>query len=246
MPPPGIPRHGAGEHRRGREPDAPAGRRGRHRPHARRHGARRRRGPRGVHRARQAEGARADLPQLRAGGRVRELGDPHARRPRGQARERRVARVRHGGDRRARPRAGADRLAHGHQARAARRGRVGRARSRTASLDAFFWSGGLPTSAVSDLTRARPVTMLDLRALARPLRQRYGGVYEDAAIPAGTYPGVARRGADDLDPQLHRGERDDERRARARPHRAALQARQGARRGASGVRGTSTRPAPSR
>ena len=58
------------------------------------------------------------------------------------------------------------------------------------ALDAFFWSGGLPTSAVSDLTRARPVTMLNLRALARPLRQRYGGVYEDAAIPAGTYPGV--------------------------------------------------------
>jgi TRAP transporter TAXI family solute receptor len=58
------------------------------------------------------------------------------------------------------------------------------------ALDAFFWSGGLPTSAVSDLTRAKPVTMLDLRAFAKPLRERYGGVYEDAAIPAGTYPGV--------------------------------------------------------
>ena len=58
------------------------------------------------------------------------------------------------------------------------------------ALDAFFWSGGLPTSAVTDLTRARPVTMLDLRALVRPLRQRYGGVYQIAAIPAGTYPGV--------------------------------------------------------
>jgi TRAP-type uncharacterized transport system substrate-binding protein len=33
--------------------------------------------------------------------------------------------------------------------------------------------------------------MLDLAALARPLRERYGGVYEDASIPAGTYPGVA-------------------------------------------------------
>jgi TRAP transporter TAXI family solute receptor len=58
------------------------------------------------------------------------------------------------------------------------------------ALDAFFWSGGLPTSAVADLARARRVTMLDLRALAKPLRQRYGGVYQDAAIPAGTYPGV--------------------------------------------------------
>jgi TRAP transporter TAXI family solute receptor len=58
------------------------------------------------------------------------------------------------------------------------------------ALDAFFWSGGLPTSAVSDLARAKRVTMLDLSALAKPLRQRFGGVYEDAAIPAGTYPGV--------------------------------------------------------
>jgi TRAP transporter TAXI family solute receptor len=58
------------------------------------------------------------------------------------------------------------------------------------ALDAFFWSGGLPTSAVAELTRAEGVTMLNLRAFAKPLRQRYGGVYEDAAIPAGTYPGV--------------------------------------------------------
>ena len=58
------------------------------------------------------------------------------------------------------------------------------------ALDAFFWSGGLPTSAVSDLARAEPVTMLDVSAFARPLRARYGGVYEDVAIPAGTYPGV--------------------------------------------------------
>jgi uncharacterized protein len=56
------------------------------------------------------------------------------------------------------------------------------------TIDAFFWSGGLPTSAVADLTRAHAVRMLDLRALAKPLRQRYGGVYEDAAIPGGTYP----------------------------------------------------------
>jgi len=58
------------------------------------------------------------------------------------------------------------------------------------ALDAFFWSGGLPTGAVSELARTKPVTMLDVRAVAKPLRERYGGVYEDASIPAGTYPGV--------------------------------------------------------
>jgi TRAP transporter TAXI family solute receptor len=59
------------------------------------------------------------------------------------------------------------------------------------TIDAFFWTGGLPMSAVSGLARAHPIRMLDLAALARPLRERYGGVYEDASIPAGTYPGVA-------------------------------------------------------
>jgi TRAP transporter TAXI family solute receptor len=59
------------------------------------------------------------------------------------------------------------------------------------SLDAFFWSGGLPTGAVVDLARAHAISMLDLGALAKPLRQRYGGVYEDASIPAATYQGVS-------------------------------------------------------
>src|SRR5829696_2013960 len=59
------------------------------------------------------------------------------------------------------------------------------------SIDAFFWSGGLPTSAVTDLARGNPIALLDVSALAAPLRRRYGGVYQDASVPAGTYPGVA-------------------------------------------------------
>jgi TRAP transporter TAXI family solute receptor len=59
------------------------------------------------------------------------------------------------------------------------------------SLDAFFWTGGLPTGAVSDLARAHAIAFLDVGALATPLRQRYGGVYEDASIPAGTYQGLS-------------------------------------------------------
>jgi TRAP transporter TAXI family solute receptor len=57
-------------------------------------------------------------------------------------------------------------------------------------IDAFFWSGGVPTSAVADLAEAHPVTLLDVSALAAPLRNRYGGVYEDASIPGGTYEGI--------------------------------------------------------
>ena len=58
-------------------------------------------------------------------------------------------------------------------------------------LDAFFWSGGLPTAAVSDLARTRRVAFVDVSPFADEMRERYGGVYEDAAIPAGTYEGVS-------------------------------------------------------
>jgi uncharacterized protein len=59
------------------------------------------------------------------------------------------------------------------------------------TIDAFFWSGGLPTSAITDLARDNAIVLLDVSALAAPLRRRYGGVYQDASVPARTYPGVA-------------------------------------------------------
>jgi uncharacterized protein len=87
-------------------------------------------------------------------------------------------------------------LAHINSRTGIKREQLGVAESAAAlesgALDAFFWTGGLPTAAVSELARVKPVTMLDVSAVAKPLRQRYGGVYEDAAIPAGTYPGVDR------------------------------------------------------
>jgi uncharacterized protein len=86
-------------------------------------------------------------------------------------------------------------VAHMNPRRDIRRRQLGVAESAKAledgSIDAFFWSGGLPTAAITDLARARELALLDLGALARPLRQRYGGVYVDASIPARTYPGVA-------------------------------------------------------
>src|SRR3954447_12837392 len=86
-------------------------------------------------------------------------------------------------------------VAHMSPSRDIRRRRLGVAESATAledgSIDAFFWSGGLPTGAVTDLARGRAIALLDLGALARPLRRRYGGVYGDASIPPRTYPGVA-------------------------------------------------------
>ena len=58
-------------------------------------------------------------------------------------------------------------------------------------IDAFFWSGGLPTAAVTDLG-ATPNIALKLipnAEFAPALQGQYGTFYGTANIPAGTYPG---------------------------------------------------------
>ncbi len=53
-------------------------------------------------------------------------------------------------------------------------------------LDAFFWSGGLPTKRITDLTKALGVRMLDLTNDLTKFRQQYP-VYGSATLPASTY-----------------------------------------------------------
>jgi len=57
------------------------------------------------------------------------------------------------------------------------------------SIDALFWSGGLPTPGIKDLLTARKgkVRLLDLSRQRRELNRRYGNFYEAGAIPADTY-----------------------------------------------------------
>jgi len=55
------------------------------------------------------------------------------------------------------------------------------------SIDAFFWSGGVPTDAVAELSKRRPVALVPLGRHTRAMRMRWGGVYENASIPAGAY-----------------------------------------------------------
>ncbi|WP_159943916.1 MULTISPECIES: TAXI family TRAP transporter solute-binding subunit [unclassified Nocardiopsis] len=57
-------------------------------------------------------------------------------------------------------------------------------------IDAFFWSGGLPTQAVSDLAGRTPVRLLDLTEHVPALIREYGEYFSDLPVPAGTYPGV--------------------------------------------------------
>nr|WP_245602557.1 TAXI family TRAP transporter solute-binding subunit [Solirubrobacter soli] len=56
---------------------------------------------------------------------------------------------------------------------------------RAGRIDAFFWSGGLPTPGVDELARQMPLRLLDLPAPADP-------DYRAAAIPSGTY-GLGRQ-----------------------------------------------------
>jgi uncharacterized protein len=74
------------------------------------------------------------------------------------------------------------------------RSRLGVAESARAlekgEVDAFFWSGGVPTEAIARLAKRTPVALVDLGALTKEMRTRWGGVYERAAVPAGAY-GIA-------------------------------------------------------
>ncbi|NKE61229.1 TAXI family TRAP transporter solute-binding subunit [Lentzea sp. PSKA42] len=57
---------------------------------------------------------------------------------------------------------------------------------REGRLDAFFWSGGLPTARITELTKGLGVRMLDLRDELSTFRQQYP-VYGTATLPASTY-----------------------------------------------------------
>jgi TRAP transporter TAXI family solute receptor len=61
---------------------------------------------------------------------------------------------------------------------------------RDGTIDAFFWSGGLPTGAVTDLATTDQIVLLPTLDYLGTLRSQYGEVYEETIIPAGTYEGV--------------------------------------------------------
>ncbi len=59
-------------------------------------------------------------------------------------------------------------------------------------IDAFFWVGGLPTAAVTDLA-ATPNTklkLIDFADLAAKMNEKYGPLYAEATIPKETYSGM--------------------------------------------------------
>jgi TRAP transporter TAXI family solute receptor len=57
-------------------------------------------------------------------------------------------------------------------------------------IDAYFWSGGLPTSSITDLGATPNISyaLLDTSAYVDALKEKYGPFYSVDTIPAGTYP----------------------------------------------------------
>jgi TRAP transporter TAXI family solute receptor len=76
-----------------------------------------------------------------------------------------------------------------------KRERLGAAESVNAikdkKIDAFFWVGGLPTAAVTDLgaTPGVKIKMVDHDETVAKMNAKYGALYVTDVIPAKTYPG---------------------------------------------------------
>jgi len=76
-----------------------------------------------------------------------------------------------------------------------KRERLGVAESTNAikdgKIDAYFWVGGLPTAAVTDLgaTPGTKIKLIDHADVLDKMNAKYGGIYSAGVIPAKTYPG---------------------------------------------------------
>lgn len=76
-----------------------------------------------------------------------------------------------------------------------KRERLGVAESTNAikdrKIDAYFWVGGLPTAAVTDLaaTPGTKIKLIDHGEFVDGMNAKYGNLYSKGVIPAGTYPG---------------------------------------------------------
>jgi uncharacterized protein len=61
---------------------------------------------------------------------------------------------------------------------------------RDGSIDAFFWSGGLPTGSVTDLATTDELVLVPTAQYTKALRDEYGEAYQETTIPKDTYKGL--------------------------------------------------------
>src|ERR1700716_4546215 len=57
-------------------------------------------------------------------------------------------------------------------------------------IDAFFWVGGVPTAALTDLAATPGIKMklIDHADVVDAMNKKYGPLYVKSVIPAGSYP----------------------------------------------------------
>lgn len=65
----------------------------------------------------------------------------------------------------------------------------GLAAVREGSVDALFWSGGVPTAAIAASNQEVRLELIDLSAVLPVMRERYGAYYDSVLIPKGAYQG---------------------------------------------------------
>ena len=67
---------------------------------------------------------------------------------------------------------------------------AGLAALQNGSVDALFWSGGVPTAAIAATNNDVRLRFLDLSPLLPALRTKYGAFYDRVLIPEGAYEGI--------------------------------------------------------
>ena len=60
---------------------------------------------------------------------------------------------------------------------------------RDGTIDAFFWGGGVPTGAITDLASTDSIRLLPTGQYVDGIRREYSEVYTESTIPVGSYEG---------------------------------------------------------
>lgn len=70
------------------------------------------------------------------------------------------------------------------------------------SIDAAFWSGGLPTGAIVDLASTGDLVLIDTAQYTDQMAEKYGDYYFADEIPAGTYDGQEEASPNVVSPNI--------------------------------------------
>lgn len=70
------------------------------------------------------------------------------------------------------------------------------------TVDAGFWSGGLPTGAIVDLASTGDLVLIDTAQYADAMAEKYGDFYSAGDIPAGTYEGQDKASPNVVSPNI--------------------------------------------